>query len=216
MASSDSSTPRTLASGLLVFGAGGHGRVVADALDPARVWLVDDDCDRVGTVVVGLRVHSLDQLPDDVRQFVVAIGDATVREATAARLVRLGFEPTVVHHPTAVISTHGAIDPGTVVLARASIGPGAAVGAHCVVNTGAIVEHDVRLRDFAFVGPGAILAGGVSVGAHAFIGAGAVVLPGVTIGERAIVGAGAVVHRDVEPRATVVGNPATKKGERVR
>lgn len=200
----------------LVFGAGGHGRVVADALDPARVRLVDDDRDRVGTVVTGLRVHSFDQLPDDVRHFVVAIGDSSIRESTSARLIRLGLEPTVVQHPTAVISSHAAIGAGTVVLAHASVGPGAVIGEHCVVNTGAIVEHDVRLRDFSFVGPGAILAGAVSVGAHAFIGAGAVVLPGVTIGERAIVGAGAVVHRDVEPRATVVGNPARKKGEAVR
>ena len=39
-------------------------------------------------------------------------------------------------------------------------------------------------------------------------GEGATILGGVRIGAGATVGAGAVVVRDVEPGATVVGNPA--------
>jgi acetyltransferase-like isoleucine patch superfamily enzyme len=47
------------------------------------------------------------------------------------------------------------------------------------------------------------------IDAGASIGANATILPGLHIGEHAVVGAGAVVVRDVAPRTTVAGNPAT-------
>ena len=50
----------------------------------------------------------------------------------------------------------------------------------------------------------------VRIGRNVWIGGGALILPGVTVGDDAIVGAGAVVTRDVEPGATVAGNPARK------
>lgn len=48
----------------------------------------------------------------------------------------------------------------------------------------------------------------VRIGTNCWIGAGALILPGVRVGDDAIIGAGAVVTRDVQPRATVAGNPA--------
>jgi acetyltransferase-like isoleucine patch superfamily enzyme len=52
------------------------------------------------------------------------------------------------------------------------------------------------------------------VGEAALVGSGAVVLQGLCIGAGAIVGAGAVVTRDVEPGATVAGNPARALAQR--
>lgn len=42
---------------------------------------------------------------------------------------------------------------------------------------------------------------------NVFVGANATILPGVYVGAHAIIGAGCVVTKDVEPCATVVGNP---------
>lgn len=52
----------------------------------------------------------------------------------------------------------------------------------------------------------------VKIGRNVWIGGGAIILPGVTIGDDAVIGAGSVVTRDVEPGATVVGNPARRIG----
>lgn len=49
---------------------------------------------------------------------------------------------------------------------------------------------------------------GITVRKGASIGSGATILCGVTIGEEAIIGAGSVVTHNVDPKTTVVGNPA--------
>jgi maltose O-acetyltransferase len=52
----------------------------------------------------------------------------------------------------------------------------------------------------------------VVIGRNSWIGGGAIILPGVIIGDDAVVGAGSVVTRDVPPGATVMGNPARRRG----
>jgi maltose O-acetyltransferase len=52
----------------------------------------------------------------------------------------------------------------------------------------------------------------VRIGRNVWIGGGAIILPGVKIGDDAVIGAGSVVTRNVDPGATVVGNPARRVG----
>lgn len=52
----------------------------------------------------------------------------------------------------------------------------------------------------------------VVIGRNTWIGGGAIILPGITIGDDAVVGAGSVVTRDVPAGATVMGNPARRRG----
>ncbi|HEY0777081.1 MAG TPA: acetyltransferase [Gemmatirosa sp.] len=207
---------------ILIWGGGGHGRVVADLareLGHRIVGYVDRDADKVGQVVEpgGGRVVMAEQpfldgiargepYPCDATLVALAIGDNAARLAAVARL----NPPTVstLVHPTAVCSPSARIGPGTVVFACAVVNASATVGTAAIVNTGAIVEHDCVLDDGAHLSPGAVLGGAVRVGYAAWIGAGATVIPGVRVGRNAIVGAGAVVIRDVPDGATVVGNPA--------
>jgi len=107
---------------------------------------------------------------------------------------------------------------------------GAKIGAACKVSSHTFVCEGVTIEDGVFVGhgvtfvndkrPRATADGGALqtaddwemletvVEAGASIGSGATILGGLRIGRGALVGAGAVVTRDVEPGATVVGNPA--------
>jgi len=50
----------------------------------------------------------------------------------------------------------------------------------------------------------------ITVGADVFIGARAFIMPGITIGDHAVVGACSLVHKDVQPRTVVSGNPAKR------
>lgn len=207
----------------LVWGAGGHGKVVADiirALGHEVVGYVDRDASRVGATAEpgGARVllAEADFLPETALDRPTMTGDATAVAlgigANAARLDaarRISDEllPALVH-PSATVSEWAVVGRGTIVFPRAVINAAAVVGRAAIVNTAAVVEHDCVVGDGAHVSPGAILLGGVRVGEGSWIGAGAVVLPGTCVASRAVVGAGAVVTRDVHDGQTVAGVPA--------
>ena len=198
----------------IIWGAGGHGRVVADlvrALGDTVVGFVDRDVSRVGQLAEpgGACVIATDAELDAVSPHIrlaVAIGDNATRLRCVLRRGERSAPPLV--HPRAVCSPSVTLGVGSVVLAGAVINAAARIGTAGIINTASVVEHDCRLGDGVHLSPGAILCGGVRVSDRAWIGAGATVLPGVSIGADAMVGAGAVVLRDVAPGSTVVGNPA--------
>lgn len=197
---------------LIIIGAGGHAKVVADAALAAG-WTVAGLLDRDGSGILGLAVLGGDARLDDpafvaAHCFVAAIGAQAARRRLSLRVLAAGGDLAVVVHPSAIVAPSAIIGAGSVVLAGAVVNPDARIGRFAIVNVCASVDHDNVLGDNVQVGPGARLTGNVSVGEDALIGAGAVVLPGVSIGAGAIVGAGAVVTRAVDAGATVMGNPA--------
>lgn len=210
-----------MAEALLVWGGGGHGRVVADlvrAAGYAVAGYVDRDPARLGETVepgggrvvvseadflVGAAAGRCANGADGVT---LAIGDNRAREACLGRVPGLSAPALV--HPSAVVSPSARLGRGTVVLPLAAVNAAAVLGDAVIVNTSAVVEHDCVLGDAVHVSPGAVLAGGVRVGARSWIGAGAAVVQGIRVGRDAVVGAGAVVVRDVPDGTTVVGNPA--------
>lgn len=204
-------------NGLVLWGVGGHGKVVADVAIAmgtyALIAFVDDDVARTGETCFSYRVEgtsaALVQLKETgYTRFLVSIGLNEVRARCFARAIELGLAPATLIHPTAVISPTVRVGEGTVIMARAVINPDTNIGRDCIINTAAVIEHDCEIGNHVHISPGAVLAGGVTVGSFVHVGAGAIVLPGAQIGEGAVVGAGAVVLRSVPAWATVVGVPA--------
>ncbi len=196
----------------VIFGAGGHARVIFDALCSAGIPVLAfvDERRRI-EVLDGVPVFGADdpawvQLPRF--QFVVGIGDNPIRASIFERLVRRGGTPLTVLHPSAFISRRASVGPGTVVMAGAIINPGAQVGANCILNTGCSVDHDCVVEDHAHLCPGVRLAGAVRIGAHAMVGTGSCVTPGRAIGSGTVVGAGSIVVRDLPKNCSAHGNPA--------
>lgn len=201
-------------NGLLIIGAGGHGKVVADTallLGWSHIAFLDDRAadmaPPLGLPVVGT-LRELGSRAGDYPHAVVALGDAQLRLQWSEASRRAGMQVVTLIHPSAAVSRSARLEPGCVVFAQAAVNADARIGAACIINTGATVDHDCVLGEGVHVCPGAHLAGDVRVGARAWIGIGAVVRQGITIGAAATVGAGAVVIADVSGSATVVGVPA--------
>jgi sugar O-acyltransferase (sialic acid O-acetyltransferase NeuD family) len=204
----------------VVYGAGGHGKVVADLLlaggQVDLVGFVDDAAGTVGgpaPIVLGLPVLGGGAWVETEAArgpiaVALGIGANAARRAVAERCLAFGAELLVAVHPRAVVAASARLGAGSVVMAGAVVNPDAIVGRGVIVNTGAVVEHDVVVGAFAHLSPNATLGGAARVGALAHLGLGSAVLPAVSVGERSVVGAGAVVLRDVTEGVTVVGVPA--------
>jgi sugar O-acyltransferase (sialic acid O-acetyltransferase NeuD family) len=194
---------------LALVGAGGHGKVVLDALKTAGVdvWgVVDDDpatwnCNLLDTPVRG----PCSMLDATVSCVAYGVGDNQARWKLADRIP---VPAMVVVHPRAVVSSWAALGDGVVILASAVVQADARVRTGSIINTAAVVEHDCDVGAFAHVAPRATLSGGVSIGTGSLVGAGAVVLPGISIGKHSVIGAGAVVTSDVPDNSIVTGTPA--------
>lgn len=197
---------------LLLIGAGGHGRVVLDALRAGKpsigAQVMDDNLALDGTNLDGFGVKSPVDWKSAGSGFHVAIGANRVRSRCFDIARQHGQEPVTVIHPAAVVSPRAMIGPGSFLAAGAIVAPAARIGAGVIVNHGAVVDHDCIIGDFCHVAPQATLGGGVVIDQGTLIGAGAIILPGIKIGAHAVIGAGAVVTRDIAAGQTVAGVPA--------
>ncbi len=200
---------------LYVWGAGGHGKVVAEAALAAGRFSVrgylDDDVTKRGRKVLGLPIlGGLDALADLEGRVAVAagIGDNRTRLNVLAHLEGRNVELCTVTHPSAVVASTALLGPWTYVGPGAVVHADARLGRACIVNSGAVVEHDNQLGEGVHVAGNATLGGNVVIGDGTLVGLGAVVLPGVTIGAWVVVGAGAAVLRDLSPHVVAVGCPA--------
>jgi sugar O-acyltransferase (sialic acid O-acetyltransferase NeuD family) len=201
---------------IYVFGAGGHGKVVADAALSNGLTLsgfLDDDPSRAGHEVLGRKVHGgFETLRRLVGEGPVAIllgvGSNPARRSVASRCQEAGATLLTIVHRTASIAPSAVLGAGTVVMAGAAVNPDARLGEGVIVNTGAVIEHDCDVGAYAHLSPNAAIGGGVRLGELVSLGLCACVLPGITVGAATVVGAGAVVTRPLPPDAVAVGVPA--------
>lgn len=200
---------------LLIVGAGGHGKVVAEAALASSHWteigFLDGRYPDVAPVlnwpVVGKDTDA-DRFLPMYANALVAIGDNRMRLALLAALERSGFQLPVIAHPKSWASPSAKIGLGTVLIAGAIVNAGATLGRGCILNTAATVDHDCCIGDGVHVSPGAHVGGEVVVGDRTWIGIGAAIHHCVRIGADVMVGAGAAVVDDVPDGVTMLGVPA--------
>jgi sugar O-acyltransferase (sialic acid O-acetyltransferase NeuD family) len=193
-------------SRLVIIGASGHGKVVADIAElngyKDIVFLDDDESIKecAGWPVVG----KSSEAPDG--EVFVAVGNPETRK----RLMELycdRIQPVLIH-PKATVAEVVKIGSGTVVMAGVVINPGVTIGKGVIVNTSSSIDHDCSVGDYSHISVGAHLCGTVKVEDIVWVGAGATVINNVNICGGCTIGAGAVVIKDIDKSGTYVGVPA--------
>ena len=195
----------------VVYGAGGHARSVAEAIEASGsevVAFVSDDM--AGGELLGRPVvASIGQTTTDVDVY-LAVGDNFTRSVIwrdNADLLKLALVSPLIH-PSASVSAYATLGSGSVVLQGAIIASGAQVGLGCVVNSGAILDHQSVMQDFSSLAPGATVGGQASIGRCSAVGIGASVKHGVMIGANTVLGAASYAHRDIPGGVVAYGVPA--------
>ena len=137
---------------ILIYGSGGHGRVIADAVERrsarSRVFFFDDAS------------QPYDAKFKRNRKLVIGIGNNEVRKKVSETISH-AFGTVI--HPSAQIASNVEIGEGTVVLANAVIQTGAVIGKHCIINANVVIDHDVIIEDFVSIYPGAYIAGNATI-----------------------------------------------------
>lgn len=205
---------------LLIIGANGHGKVVADIAHRLGsykdIGFLDDDAsikEAMGIPVLGSSADF--EKFTLIADIFVAIGNPAIRRRMLERLWEMEADVPVLVHPHAIIGSNVSLGSGTVVMAGVVINPDTKIGRGCIINTSASVDHDCVIDDYVHIAVGAHLAGNVRVGKCTWIGIGAVAKNNIQICDRSMIGAGAVIVKDITESGTYIGIPAKRMSEKM-
>lgn len=202
---------------IIIIGAGGHAKVLIDALK------------RLGAPILGIctknsaAVHSgLLGIPticndDELKKYspesvtlvngIGGVKDTSQRREVFSRLKMLGYVFSQVIHPASVISPDAMLGEGVQVMAGAIIQVGVKVAENAIINTKTSVDHDCQIGSHVHLAPGVTICGDVKIGDSVHVGSGATIIQGISLGAHSLIGAGTLVHKNVPAGATVIGVP---------
>ncbi|QIK84266.1 acetyltransferase [Sanguibacter sp. HDW7] len=206
---------------LVIVGAGGFGRELADVVDDLNaetstfelLGYLDDgpaEADLARLASSGLdylgTVESF--LAEGTAEFVIGIASPRARRAVDTRLTSAGHEAATLVHPSVTTGRHVEMGSGTILCAGARLTTNISLGRHVHVNLNATVGHDSVLEDYVTIYPGAAVSGNVVLEESVSMGVGSAVLQGLRIGARTFVGGAALVTKDAGPDLVLKGVPA--------
>lgn len=139
---------------IVIIGAGGHGKVVADAI------IAQNEYELIGfvdaTLPIGEKIindfcvveqqNQINQLKGIADVFIVAVGNNIIRK-NVYNLAIQTLQPSTVIHPSSIIGSEVSIAEGSVVLANTVINASSTIGKNTIVNAGTIVDHDCIIGD---------------------------------------------------------------------
>lgn len=200
---------------LLIAGASGHGKVIAELarlLPDYNEIAFLDDADEL--IAEGKVLGNISYAVSHKQEYdaIVAIGNADIRKKIQEYYEKNGVNIATLIHPFSAVAQDVILGKGTVVMAGTVIQPGTRVGKGVIINTASSIDHDNEIGNYSHISIGSHLAGGVKIGTGTWIGAGATVSNNISICQNVMVGAGAVVVKDICEAGTYVGVPA----ERIR
>ena len=186
-----------------IYGASGHGLVVADiamACGYEEIIFIDDGENNYPRFE---DIKNNTHIP-----IALGIGNNTIRAKLFEKVKNSGFEIVSLIHPSSIISLSVEIGEGTVVMPNVVVNAKATIGKAAILNTSCIVEHECNIEDFVHISPNVALGGAVEVGDFTHIGIGSSIIQCLIIGKNVIVGAGSTVIKNIEDNKKAVGVPA--------
>lgn len=143
---------------LIIIGAGGYGRTVADLAQQSRryEWInFLDDQSQAPDVLGGCGAFK--EFADGNTEMYPAFGNNESRLVWMDKLEQAHIPVMMLVHPTAYVSPTSKVGAGTVILPHAVVNTACTVNRGCIINCGAIVDHDCFLNEGVHVCLGAVV-----------------------------------------------------------
>ena len=144
---------------LLILGAGGYGKTVADMAQQlgcyAQIAFLDDG--KIGMPDVLGKCEDFLQFADGNTDFYPAFGNNAGRMTWITRFAEQGIPVPVLVHPSAYVSPTATLEAGVTVLPKAVVNTGVTVKTGCIINIGALIDHDSVIEAGCHLAPGAIV-----------------------------------------------------------
>ena len=183
---------------LLLVGAGGFGRMVAELAMRQYDCAFVDDGQSVGTEICGIPVvGGLADLPELRKEYdllVVGIGNNQFRAQVYEKAKALGFAFPNIVAPSAYISPYAKLGCGCVVLQNACVQNGASVGNGVLLNAGTEVHCDAAVGDYALIYTNSVVRTDATVGNFTRIGSNCTIWNNATVPDDADIPDCTAVH----------------------
>lgn len=196
---------------LILIGAGGHAKSVADSIDVSEYELCGFiDSNKKGTHM-GLPIFGIQ--PEDIPNheeysYFVSIGDVRFRKIWFEKIDNQGLNIINIIDSSAIISSSVKMGIGNFVGKMVIINADVEIGNNNVINTKALIEHECKVGNNNHLSTNSVINGNVNVKDNVFMGSSSVCNGQLEIGSNVIIGSGSVVVKDVPEKVTVVGVPA--------
>lgn len=187
---------------IYIYGASGHGLVVADIARSCGyeniIFIDDGENDNLTFENIKENKH----IP-----IALGIGNNNIRAKLFKKVKDNGFKIVTLIHPSSVVSPNAIIGKGTIIMPNVVVNANAIIGDGVILNTSCVIEHECRIEKFVHISPNVALAGNVIVGEYTHIGIGSNVIQGIIVGKNTIIGAGSIVVKNIGNFKKAYGTP---------
>ena len=205
----------------ILIGAGGHSKVIRDALSlegKSVKGFFDDNQDdqKAGGIQYYGKIADILKCSNGFiaeHKFIIAIGNNSIRKQIGTLLEPKKLRYGRAIHPKSIIASDVTIGEGSVILANVVVNSATSIGEHTILNTSSSIDHDNFIDDFVHISPGVHTAGAVEIGEGTHIGIGTNILPMKKIGSWCIIGGGTLVNKDIDSNLLAYGVPVKVKKE---
>lgn len=166
---------------LLILGAGGHGKSVAEAASLSGQWskiVFADDSWPHQTEVAGFpivaNIERVSTLVSTITAAIPAVGNNQLRQDWSQKLKNLEIPLATVIHPSAIISSTTRLGEGICIMAGCIIGVDVKIEDGVIVNLGSAIDHDSEIGMFAHLSVGVKITGNKVVKPFTFLEAGSI------------------------------------------
>ena len=208
---------------IFIVGAGTYGEAMyelAEILGYSVKAFYDEDDNKIDEIIMGSQVigkySDLDDSEIKNKNFIVAIGNNSVRFKIMTQINEKGGTTPTLIHPDAIISPSATIGTGVYIQANSYIWTKVKINDFSIISPNVVIAHHSNIGKACLISTLTGVGASINIEDKVFIGMGATIVTGIhKVGENSIIGAGAVVLKDTDKNSVYAGIPAKRIRENI-